>query len=261
MCICQSQSPNLSLPSLELPFGADLCCNSGLFIPVYLECERFPPLWRCNLVQTFITSCLDYCNASYLGSCFYILLCMLILNMAGVILLKVRTCHSFTQSLMATHFPWSKTTVIVVASKPCRSCFMLPFHLLWPSLSSSLHSSHNDLHACLPTQPACLIFYFSRYPMFYSLTSMCSNYHPPSELFLHHSIYMVPPSPEFPLFLPFLIFSIALITSTILYHPFTLFCLLIGSPHPAPPSSPLDYTFHESRTFKKINRVYLLERF
>ena len=53
-----------SLPELELPFEVNLCCDSGLFIPVYLDYEHSLTLCCCNLVQAFNTSSLDYYKAS-----------------------------------------------------------------------------------------------------------------------------------------------------------------------------------------------------
>lgn len=161
-----------SPPQLHCSFAADLCCNFEMFIPVYLDHKHFSLLYCYNLVQDLPPlAWIIVMSPESPASTFSPTVPENVYFQHGssIILLKVRTCHSFTQNLKATHFIWSKTIVHVNTSKLCKSCFVHPFPLLWPQppLVHSTYSSHNDLLAFLPTHQN---FIFPEYPMVYTFT-------------------------------------------------------------------------------------------
>ena len=98
-----------SLPELELPFEVDLCATLGYS---FLSIWTVSTPWHSAAVTYFKPSI----PLSWIiikppnwdrPSAFYSI--CLFSMWQWVILLKVRTCHSFTQGIMASHFPWSKT--------------------------------------------------------------------------------------------------------------------------------------------------------
>ena len=136
---------------------------------------------------------------------------------------------------------------------PCKSCLILPFPFLWPSLhSSSLQSQwpnsnfiFSDL-LCFTSSLQCIQISSTKWTLH---SPLCFTLYSPSSTQNFLSLFH------------FLSFQQCLSSSTIQYHSFTLFCFLTGSTHPALSPSPLDYKFQESRTLKKISRVYFLEWF